>query len=199
MKTLSLYIVALFFFPHFVFTQHSFQYEKPIASPLFISARTDSLPRILNEDSLVATKISVVDTTIRSPKFTVVAMLASGLLPGVGQLYNQSYWKAPIVWGFGYYFYSVYREQDKLYAEKRDAYAASLLADSLHIGNATLKDHRNFYRGQRDTFGWYLAIAYLINVLDAYVDAALFNFEVSPNLQPRNEIEMRASVRIPIQ
>jgi hypothetical protein len=58
-----------------------------------------------------------------------------------------------------------------------------------------LKEYRDFYRNQRDTFGWYIAITYIITLLDAYVDASLFNFEVSPDLQPASEL--RASVRVP--
>ena len=65
--------------------------------------------------------------------------------------------------------------------------------------NRTLQTYlgnRNFYHNQRDTFAWYLAIEYVVNLLDAYVDASLYNFEVSPNLQPTTE--MRASLRIPL-
>jgi hypothetical protein len=56
-------------------------------------------------------------------------------------------------------------------------------------GDGRERQLRDFYRRQRDTFGWYMAIAYLVNVLDAYVDASLYGFEVSPNLQPKNDIQ----------
>jgi hypothetical protein len=47
-------------------------------------------------------------------------MVSSMIIPGTGQIYNESYWKAPVVWGFtAYYFYSVYRNQDRFYNEQR--------------------------------------------------------------------------------
>jgi hypothetical protein len=120
-------------------------------------------------------------------------MLASVVIPGAGQIYNGSYWKTPLIWGLGYYFVSIYRQQNTLYQQYRSEYSASI--DSAHVtGIIKLKDNRDFYHGQRDTFGWYIAITYLVNVLDAYVDASLYSFEVSPNLQPSNDL--RATFRV---
>jgi len=116
------------------------------------------------------------------------------ILPGAGQIYNESYWKAPVIWGLEYYFFSVYKNQDNLYKQNRALYENAL--DSVAAGNDQFqtmagyyKGLRDFYRNQRDTFGWYVAIAYIVNLLDAYVDASLYNFEVSPNLQPTNSIQ----------
>lgn len=168
--------------------------EPPAALPFRGVSLPDSLLRKFNEDSLIAKTIFTPDTVIRKRKSTTVALLASLALPGAGQLYNGSYWKAPIVWGFGYYFVSIYRQQDKLYQRYRKEYTASV--DTLHPeGNPTTQGLRDFYRGQRDTFGWYIAITYILNALDAYVDASLFDFEVSPNLSPANEL--RLSLHVP--
>jgi hypothetical protein len=38
---------------------------------------------------------------------------------------------------------------------------------------------RDFYRDQRDNFAIYLALTYLLNLVDAYVDAHLFDFTVT--------------------
>ncbi len=120
-------------------------------------------------------------------------MLASLVVPGAGQIFNGSYWKTPMIWGLGYYFVSIYKQENTLYQKYRKEYSASI--DSVNTtGNRSLKDLRDFYHGQRDTFGWYIAITYLINVLDAYVDASLYSFEVSPNLQPSNDL--RATLRV---
>ncbi len=196
--------------------QHVSRYERPISSPIFFISQTetqfperpDSLLKLrLNEDSLVAAQIGFVDTTIRPPKSTTIAMLSSMVLPGAGQIYNESYWKAPIVWGLGYYFYSVYKNQDKLYLETRKKYETTIpIYDT--TSNVVTKGHlgeqidfylrtRNFYKSQRNEFGWYLAITYVMTILDAYVDAALYNFEVSPNLQGTSDWRMQA--RIPIR
>lgn len=174
--------------------QQVLKYEQPISTPIFFVASQDTFVN-LNEDSLIAASLSPVDTTIREGKNTTIATLASMIAPGTGQIYNESYWKAPIVWGLGYYFYSVYENQDDLYRQYRAQYDTSVTVQN-PAGNSQLRGLRDFYKNQRNEFGWYLVITYLVNVLDAYVDAALFNFEVSPNLQGTSEWRMR--MKIPI-
>ena len=96
----------------------------------------------------------------------------------------------------GYYFYSVYQHQDDLYKTFRYQYDTSITV--LQPGGDTeLREQRDFYKRQRNEFGWYIAITYIMNIVDAYVDAALFNFEVSPNLQGTQDWRMR--VRIPMR
>jgi hypothetical protein len=162
-----------------------------------VFTRTDlsDSSRISREDSLILRATATSDTVFRPGKSTTIALLASMILPGTGQIYNGSYWKAPIVWGVGYYFWTVYNQENKLFRQHRDLYAASI--DSVNTsGNLNEKSLRDFYRGQRDLFGWYLAIAYLINLLDAYVDASLYNFEVSPALQPAADFRgLRLTIR----
>ena len=169
------------------------RYEAPIPTPLHLVLLPDSVHRAFNEDSVIAKAMWTPDTVLRRGKSTTIAVFASMIVPGAGQIYNTSYWKAPVVWGLEYYFIYVYRQQNKLYQQYRKEYAASI--DSLQpAGIKHLKDNRDFYQRQRDTFGWYVVIAYVVNLLDAYVDASLYNFEVSSSLQPTNEL--RATVRI---
>ncbi len=168
------------------------RYEKPISSPLFFIPQQDSL-LYLNEDSLIAAQIGIADTVLLPPKSTTIATFGSLLLPGAGQLYNESYWKAPVVWGLGYYFYSVYDNQDKLYKTYQFQYDTSITAVQ-PSGDLQLRGLRDFYKNQRNQFGWYIAITYVLNVLDAYVDAALYNFEVSPNLQGTSDWRLRVNV-----
>ena len=180
-------------------------FERSLSAPPMISASQDSFLR-LNEDSLIHAQVGNADTTVLPPKSTTIATLGSMVLPGSGQIYTESYWKAPVVWGFLYYFGSVYRHQNSLYRSERDQYETTLTlyannTDSTKIRSLQDKidDHksnRDFYKNQRNLFGWYFAMAYLLNVLDAYVDAALYNFEVSPNLQGTHDVRM--SVRVPI-
>ncbi|MFA6455444.1 MAG: DUF5683 domain-containing protein [Bacteroidota bacterium] len=195
MKRLQLYsLVCLLVNVSFGSAQYISKFERPISTPIFFAPLTDSLIH-LNEDSLIAAQIGRVDTTVLPPKSTAIAMVSSMLLPGVGQLYNESYWKAPVVWGFGYYFYSVYRNQDDKYRTSRYQYDTSITVKNPN-GDAQLRSLRDFYKNQRNEFGWYLAITYVLNVLDAYVDAALYNFEVSPNLQGTNDWRLRVSIPI---
>ena len=144
---------------------------------------------LLNEDSLITAATTTSDTIMRPGKSTTIALLSSMALPGAGQIYNGSYWKAPVIWCGGVYLWSIYRSQNSLYQQHKQSYTASMTTDTPDV-IARERQLRDFYRRQRDTFGWYMAIAYLVNVLDAYVDASLYGFEVSPNLQPKNDIQM---------
>jgi hypothetical protein len=103
------------------------------------------------------------------------AMIRSIILPGFGQYYNESYWKIPVIWGFlGYFGYKAI-DNNRLYNE----YAGIVALQT----NADLKTHyttiRDFYRDNRDSFIVYMALTYLLNIVDSFVDAHLFDFDVS--------------------
>jgi hypothetical protein len=113
-------------------------------------------------------------------KSTGTAMLLSAILPGAGQFYNESYWKVPIIVGLGGYFIVEFLDNNHLYREYSDQYEESL--ETTPGGDTQLLTYREFYRDQRDTFGWYFLILYAINILDAYIDASLFDFDVGGDL-----------------
>lgn len=207
MKSSFLYsLVLLLIFITVGSAQYFSRYERPISTPLVIFPISDSLI-YLNEDSLITAKIGIVDTTVLPPKSTTIATFSSMIIPGAGQIYNESYWKAPVVWGLGYYFYSIYKNQDNLYNESRSLYESAVFSRDTSTNAAQklsftglasdLQGQRDYYKRQRNEFGWYLVLTYALNILDAYVDAALYNFEVSPNLQGTNE--WRAKVKVPIR
>ena len=193
LRTLFVLVWSFFAFSPTVQGQVTALYDKPIADSLRVVSLRDSALRVFNSDSLIEKTMATPDTVMRPGKSTTTALLASMVVPGLGQIYNESYWKAPIVWGLGYYLVSVYKQQNTLYQQYRREYAVSI--DSVNLsGDGNLRGLRDFYLKQRDTFAWYIAIAYIVNLLDAYVDASLYNFEVSPNLQPTNGI--RATITI---
>lgn len=112
-----------------------------------------------------------IDTTDYIPaKSPAGALIRSAVLPGLGQFYNESYWKIPIVAGLGAWF--IYN-----YADNNNKYRSylSLYRDT---GNNIYLINREFYRDQRDVFAIYLGILYVANLIDAYVDAHLFDFNV---------------------
>ena len=129
---------------------------------------------------------ATVDTSshvLRPSKSPTLALALSGILPGAGQVYNESYWKVPIILGFGVYFVSQWLDQNRRYIESHDKYTESLKTNP--SGDALELQRREFYRDQRDTFTWYLLILYLVNMADAYVDASLYDFDVGENLSVR--------------
>lgn len=104
------------------------------------------------------------------------AVIRSAILPGFGQFYNESYWKIPVVWGGFVYLGYQWDKGNSLYKKYKDLYTASVNANN--IGDETLRQSRDFYRDQRDLIAVFIGLAYFLNLVDAYVDAHLFDFEV---------------------
>jgi hypothetical protein len=112
-----------------------------------------------------------------------MAMLFSAILPGAGQFYNHSYWKVPIVLGFGLYFVSSWLDNNRRYEDYAEKYRLSVVANT--YGDPVILNVREFYKSQRDSFTWYFFLLYLINIADAYVDASLYDFNVGGDLSVR--------------
>lgn len=159
-----LFVVILFLFPDALLSQSSTQSS---ISPLEFSSRVDSTSQ--------ETGLSVV----RSQKSPTLALGLSAVLPGAGQFYTERYWRIPVIWGFGGYFVSQWLKADKKYRDFRREYRASLSAGRPDERSRLVRD---FYRDERDKFGFYIAIVYILNVADAYVGASLYNFEVTDDL-----------------
>ena len=129
------------------------------------------------------------------------------LLPGGGQIYNRKYWKLPIVWGaFMACYYSVtwnHRQYQDYHAAYRDlssedpskntswlAFApAGAKAEDYKTYQSTLKSTlkrgNDFYRRYRDLSILASVLVYGLSILDAYVDAELYTFDISPHLSLR--------------
>lgn len=133
-----------------------------------------------------------IDTTASDNSSTHSPWLAVGLsavAPGAGQIYNQSYWKAPLLWGIvGYYIY-LYSYNDEKYLQFSEKYRTSISETDL--------DAREFYRDQRDLFAIYLGITYMLNLVDAYVDGHLFSFNVEEDFF-RQGNQLRLKIQIPL-
>ena len=110
------------------------------------------------------------DTTFVMQKSPWGAVLRSAIIPGLGQFYNESYWKIPIIWGVGALFISGWVYNNNLYKDNKNLF--------IETGINLYKNNRDFYRDQRDNFTIYLVILYILNLVDAYVDAHLFDFTV---------------------
>ncbi len=116
-------------------------------------------------------------------KSPTTAVLLSAVLPGAGQIYTGRYWTVPIILGFGGYFASTWIRQNNHYLDARSKYQESVDAgENNGQGNAQLLRERDFYHDDRDRFAFYFAITYLLNLVDAYVGASLYTFDVGDNL-----------------
>lgn len=140
-------------------------------------ARKDSLTQVPALEIEAAAIEEVRDSV--EEKSAMGAVLRSAIFPGWGQYYNESYWKVPVVLGLsGFLIYGMISEHQN-FIDYSDRYDATVTEDN-PTGNLLLKRYREFYRDNRDTYGWWLFVTYLLQLADAYVDAALFSFDVSP-------------------
>lgn len=145
--------------------------------------RTALLRPAPTDTPAVSLQGEIVDVDPPEEKSTALAMFLSAAVPGAGQVYTERYISIPVIWGFGYYFGSQAVDLNDRYKDFRGQFEASVLADTIEgLGNNRLKEIRDFYRDQRDEFLVYLALTYILNIVDAYVGAALYGFDVSPNL-----------------
>ncbi|WP_157452612.1 DUF5683 domain-containing protein [Chloroherpeton thalassium] len=104
--------------------------------------------------------------------------LYAALIPGFGQIYNEVYWKVPILYGFlGWYGYNIAQKHDK-YIYYRNLY----LANQSSAKAESYRNYRDLYHDSRDEYIIYLLLAYLAGIVDAYVDAHLYDFDVDDDL-----------------
>ena len=115
------------------------------------------------------------------------ATLRSAVLPGWGQIYNKKVWKAPIIWGgMGTCIYFI---NDNITQVNRFKTALIAEADSdpttlntTGYSQSQLENLLETYTRWRDLAFMSLGLVYLLNVVDAHVDAHLFYFDVGDDL-----------------
>jgi hypothetical protein len=152
-------------------------------------------------------KMKVVDDTsnYHSAK---KATIYSAILPGLGQAYNKKYWKIPIIYaGFGTlaYFIGVNGTE---YRKFRQAYNIVAIGDTANFQNneyvvrynanlTQLQEGRNYYRRNLELNYILVGLLYILNLIDASVDANLYNFDVSDDISLRFDPVRSQNVFVP--
>lgn len=117
------------------------------------------------------------------------AAFYSALVPGLGQAYNKKYWKIPLAYiGLGLGIYSYTWNQNK-YHDYRDEYKRRLdgTSNPNHpiyggLDNDRLIRAQKFHQRNRDLSALITAGIYILNIVDANIDAHLMQFNVNDNL-----------------
>lgn len=156
---------------------------------------TFELRDYLLNDSIV--KKDTNQYNFKMTKSPTKALIYSAIIPGLGQMYNKSYWKIPIIWAVGGYFMYEIIKNNNSYIDYRNLYENSQTSANPN-GDQRYKVLREFYRDQRDQFYLYAGLVYLINLFDAYVDAHLFDFDVSDNIQIEGFINSKSLMNLKI-
>ena len=129
------------------------------------------------------------------------ALWLSALCPGLGQIYNRRYWKLPIVVGafvgltYGAAWNNrMYKDYSKGYRDVMDDdpdtrsymdfFPPTVKESDLDVAwlQKVMKSKRDYYRRYREICVISMVGVYLINIVDAYVDASLAHFDISPDL-----------------
>lgn len=125
--------------------------------------------------------VEVIEPVRKYPK-PKIAAIKSAILPGWGQAYNGKYWKIPIIYVAGGVITYFYITNAATYRESRDLLEQAL-AENPNDPNI------NIYRINRDRFrewrDWNIAMLvglYILNIIDANVDAHLKEFDVGDDL-----------------
>ena len=129
------------------------------------------------------------------------AVWFAALFPGLGQVYNRRYWKLPIIVG-GYlglayatnWNNSMLRDYTKAYADLldndpntrsyMDMFSPNVKEENLDRSwlQNVLRSRKNYFRRNRDLCIISMVGVYLLAMVDAYVDASLSHFDISPDL-----------------
>jgi len=109
----------------------------------------------------------------------------SALLPGLGQAYNKKYWKLPIIYGgFAGLGYSI-DFANKKYKDFKEAYILRVDGDPdkyPQVSEDGLLQLKEYYRRNRDLSYILTAGLYILNIIDANVDAHFFDYDISKDL-----------------
>ncbi len=141
------------------------------------------------EKSQDSAEVKLSDSLTLASKYRAnKAAILSAVVPGAGQVYNKSYWKVPVIYGgFAALIYFIDFNQ-KNYKTFRTAYIFRNDLDSGTVDkfpnytNDDLLVRRDYYRRNRDFCYIIAGVVYVLNIVDAYVDAHLKDFDVSDDL-----------------
>ena len=143
-----------------------------------------------------------------NPRHALYYSLVPGL--GLGQIYNRKYWKLPIVYaGYAALIYAIIYTNGK-YSDYRKAYIsiadedestntwqkyipAGQTVENVDTGWLTNALNQRYmrFRRYRDLSIIGIVAWYGLSIIDAFVDAQLFNFDITPELSLRVEPEIK--------
>ncbi len=157
-------------------------------------APADSLKTDLKQKGITVEEVTLVQKEI-NPLAPSKAAFYSAILPGLGQIYNKRYWKAPIVWGalgVGIYNYSInntdYNRFRDAFKRRRAGFTDDEFFDINNdntgpdVSDDALQDAQENLQRDRDLWLVITIGFYALNIIDANVDAHLKQYNVSEKL-----------------
>ncbi len=169
------------------------------------TVQNDSIYLIESVDTLqFVQEVDTVETYVSTSTFKPDAQKAvwlATIVPGLGQIYNRQYWKLPIIYGGTLALAYGITWNDRMYVDYRKGYVdlmdknpntnyfEYLLPEGVTLDSTNkdyytkvIKTKLDNYRRNRDLCIISTAVLYLLSIIDAYVDAQLFDYDISPDL-----------------
>jgi len=113
-------------------------------------------------------------------------MLLTTIIPGGGQFYTERYVKGIIVGGAqSYLIYRGVQTQLRLNELERET-----------ILSLAEQEEKQNLPGKRREIAWWMALVWTIGILDAYVDAQLYNFESDLTIDQIGSPKVELSLKI---
>ncbi|WP_262909075.1 DUF5683 domain-containing protein [Muricauda sp. M10] len=185
----------LFWFFSLLFLQIGFSQEKQETEEKEQpqTKEADSLSQGLNGKGITFEEVSKRENV--NPLAPSKAAFYSAIVPGLGQIYNKRYWKAPIVWGaMGTAIYA-YSYNNTQYRMARNAFKRRLAGftdDEFYdingdgsgpdVSDDALQEAQESTQRDRDLSLVITIALYALNIIDANVDAHLKQYNVDDNL-----------------
>lgn len=160
--------------------------------PLFVSGQSDE--DLTKADKKLAKGGIAADSVLLKKHSPKKAALYS-LIPGGGQFYNRKYWKIPVV--FAAFFVTgsyIVKNNQKFKAYKAEAINRYNFGTIVNFPDETDEDvlaYKDKYESQRNIGILVIVGLYILQIVDASVDAHFFTFDVSPDVTLRAEPYIR--------
>lgn len=182
--------LLLLFFAFLLFHSGFSQEEEENTKQPQQTKEVDSIAQNMEGEGVTFEEVSKQENI--NPLAPSKAAFYSAILPGLGQIYNKRYWKAPIVWGAigtGIYVYSYNNTE---YRRARNAYKRRLAGftdDEFSredgtpiISDEALQEAQENTQRDRDLALVITIALYALNIIDANVDSHLKQYNVSDDL-----------------
>ena len=147
-------------------------------------------------DSLALIDDGLQDTTRVRKLDPRKALFYSAVLPGLGQIYNGKFWKLPFVYGGFAVTFTVVNHYQQIYDQYRDELYIFLATNSSPSGRSetNIRYIVDKARRERDFYVIMSGVWYLLQIVDAHVDAHLQEFKWNKDLRVSLNPSMQQNV-----
>lgn len=151
------------------------------------------------EDTLTKGNGNITDTLKQKKHSPKLATILSATIPGAGQVYNKKYFYVPIIYGGAgtliYLYSNNNKEYNKFLTASRlfqsndtlEYTPVNINGDLIELNEDVVLQYKEKYRKARDMCVIGIGFIYILNVINASVDAHFFNYDVSDDLSLRIE------------